>query len=632
MNSHALVKAKNKNSTAPSLVLTKKPPGTSFYRGSTNEARVVSDPGFEHNFGNVQVGSPCFKQTCPLNLSGPSYCPFAGACHTCPPTIQAKLKIGQPGDKYEQEADSVAEQVTSMPEPQVQRKGCLSCNCMDEEDQIQAKPIVGKITPLIQRQTETEEEEEDEVIQTKEVAGKAPEVTSHLQSSIHSMRGGGQPLPASTRAYFEPRFGYDLSQIRIHNNDQSDILNRSIKARAFTAGKDIFFRHGEYNTSGSGGKRLLSHELAHVMQQTGGGVGAHARTMWATDHSIAQKAGGVSQAVMTEKSPSLKLESTPIVLQRAPISEALRKRIKLCIDPFYYDKKGRYTWTLEPKPDCSDITIPADRERAWKCVNKFFWSPDGKKWDWFKPEPDCSDVRLPVPLHEARAESPEERSRREAAERRRKIVEANRARIVVIRDESPSDVEALARMFTDSKIVDDGTIPGRVNAILDATEHTFIPSVHTGIEFKQSGFRSEFHDPWESSINQVGHFLTAVRLAFNPDIASNPILLTILEAWGDSEIPLRLIIGHEKEPDPDIFSISVGYKAQYRSTTDADIRNFKTGNLKAIKVGTGKGNSMADLLLSHKGWILGRWIAKGHFKSTKEIADWIRRTIGTLKK
>jgi hypothetical protein len=80
--------------------------------------------------------------------------------------IQAKLTIGQPGDKYEQEADRVAEQVMRMPEPQVQRQPEEE----EEEELIQTKPLAEQVTPLVQRQIE-EEKEEEEILWTKEVPG-----------------------------------------------------------------------------------------------------------------------------------------------------------------------------------------------------------------------------------------------------------------------------------------------------------------------------------------------------------------------------------------------------------------------------------------------------------------------------
>jgi len=96
-------------------------------------------------------------------------------------TLQAKLKIGQPGDKYEQEADRVADAVMRMPEPEVQR------------------------------QVEPEEEEEEEMLQAKSREDATPEVSNDLESKINAIKGGGRPLAESERAYFEPRFSQDFS-------------------------------------------------------------------------------------------------------------------------------------------------------------------------------------------------------------------------------------------------------------------------------------------------------------------------------------------------------------------------------------------------------------------------------------
>nr|CAI64362.1 hypothetical protein [uncultured archaeon] len=78
--------------------------------------------------------------------------------------LQAKLSIGQPGDKYELEADQMADAVMRMPEPGVQRQVEPE---EEEEEMLQAKPLAEQITPLFQRQVEPEEEEEEEPIQAK---------------------------------------------------------------------------------------------------------------------------------------------------------------------------------------------------------------------------------------------------------------------------------------------------------------------------------------------------------------------------------------------------------------------------------------------------------------------------------
>jgi hypothetical protein len=79
----------------------------------------------------------------------------------------------------------------------------------------------------------------------------------------------GRPLDAATRAFFEPRFGYDFGHVRIHVDDQASQSARSINALAYTVGRDIVFRSGQFDPATSSGRRLLAHELSHVVQQTG---------------------------------------------------------------------------------------------------------------------------------------------------------------------------------------------------------------------------------------------------------------------------------------------------------------------------------------------------------------------------
>ena len=171
--------------------------------------------------------------------------------------IQAKLKVGQPGDKYEQEADRVADEVMRMPEPQVQ--------CQEEEEElIQTKLLAEQITPLVQRQVE---EEEEEFLQAKSRDGASPEVAHDLESEINAIRGGGRSLSGSERAYFEPRFGYDFSGVRVHTNDRARASARALNASAYTIGSNVVFGTGQYIPGTTQGRRLLAHELTHVVQQ-----------------------------------------------------------------------------------------------------------------------------------------------------------------------------------------------------------------------------------------------------------------------------------------------------------------------------------------------------------------------------
>ena len=205
--------------------------------------------------------------------------------------LQAKLRIGQPGDVYEQEADRVADAVMRMPDPGVQRQVEPE---EEEEETLQTKPLVNQITPLVQvqRQEEPEEEEEEivqpklevnseyliqrqkeeekeEPLQTKQREGTTSEITNNIESQIQAIRSGGQALDIGVRTLMEPSFRADFSGVRVHSNAQSDMLNHKLNACAFTTGQDIFFRQGAYNPNSQNGLFLLAHELTHVVQQNG---------------------------------------------------------------------------------------------------------------------------------------------------------------------------------------------------------------------------------------------------------------------------------------------------------------------------------------------------------------------------
>ena len=189
---------------------------------------------------------------------------------------QAKLKIGQPNDIYEQEADRVAEQIVSsswsvvnnqMEEGEIQRQTEEEERKREEEKLVQSK-LKTNVEHSIQRQVEEEDEKEEETLQLKKMQGDIPEVTPDLESRIRALRGGGQLLTKPIRAFFEPRFGYDFSQVRIHNDPEGAKLARVLNAEAFTYGRDIYFGEGRYNPGTLTGKRLLAHELTHVVQQS----------------------------------------------------------------------------------------------------------------------------------------------------------------------------------------------------------------------------------------------------------------------------------------------------------------------------------------------------------------------------
>ncbi|MDZ8069033.1 MAG: DUF4157 domain-containing protein [Nostoc sp. DedQUE08] len=204
---------------------------------------------------------------------------------------QAKLSISQPGDKYEQEADSVAQQVMQRMAQPVNRQSIQRETLPEDEEELQMKPLANSITPLVQREALPEDEEElqmksldnstlqreevpedEEELQMKPMVQRQSEAAMtgapDLEASINQARGGGQVMADNIRHPMEQAFGADFSRVKVHTDGLSDQLNRSIQARAFTTGQDVFFRSGEYNPGSRGGQELLAHELTHVVQQS----------------------------------------------------------------------------------------------------------------------------------------------------------------------------------------------------------------------------------------------------------------------------------------------------------------------------------------------------------------------------
>jgi peptidoglycan hydrolase-like protein with peptidoglycan-binding domain len=190
--------------------------------------------------------------------------------------IQTKLTIGQPGDKYEQEADSVADRVMAMPEPaQVQREELPE----EEEEELQMKPEdnVVQLEELPEAEEELqiesldnsiqrEELPEEEKLQMKQSTPSTQTATPDLESQLSSSKGGGSPLSDDVQSFMEPRFGSDFSRVRVHTGSDAVQMNQGVNAQAFAHGSDIYFGAGK----APGKDALTAHELTHVVQQGGG--------------------------------------------------------------------------------------------------------------------------------------------------------------------------------------------------------------------------------------------------------------------------------------------------------------------------------------------------------------------------
>ena len=125
-------------------------------------------------------------------------------------------------------------------------------------------------------------------------------VPDEVEASIQAARGGGQALDRAVRAQLEPALGADFGGVRVHADRRADGLSEALGARAFTTGKDIFFRQGEYNPGSGRGRELLAHELTHVVQQNGGAVQTKL-TVNAPGDQYEEEADRVARAVMQQE-------------------------------------------------------------------------------------------------------------------------------------------------------------------------------------------------------------------------------------------------------------------------------------------------------------------------------------------
>ncbi len=158
-------------------------------------------------------------------------------CQSSEGVMQCKLTVGDSNDPLELEADRVADQVLSMP----------------LNSSINSSPV------KVQRLTST----------STNHSGTVP------KSVENTLAMSGSPLSNDLQQNMGQRFGYDFSSVRIHNNESAARSARDVNANAYTVGTDIVFDRGQYMPQTTQGKRLLAHELTHVIQQDDSGVTNH---------------------------------------------------------------------------------------------------------------------------------------------------------------------------------------------------------------------------------------------------------------------------------------------------------------------------------------------------------------------
>ena len=281
----------------------------------------------------------------------------SGSSSRCP--IEPRLTVSPPSDAFEQEAERVADQVMSMPIPAPSAAGPVAggaqagpaihrlgnsirrapADTKDEKKKPDAAPQAGPEatqagprveeegrrqgqtparegqeqekgrrqgqTPARPRRGEKKNEDygADPVQRAAESPGSVPSVSPALEQTLDSRRGAGQPLPGDVRSFFEPRFGQDLSGVRLHTDPQAADAARDLKAQAFTRGQDVYFGPGQYQPQSDRGRHLLAHELTHTVQQSPGAAAAPAVAplgmQRAPDPSILHRQGDPAPAPTT---------------------------------------------------------------------------------------------------------------------------------------------------------------------------------------------------------------------------------------------------------------------------------------------------------------------------------------------
>jgi len=176
------------------------------------------------------------------------------AVNTAAAFVQPKLSVGQPDDKYEKEADAVADKVMRMPEQNFMQRKCAHCE-EEEKKQVQRKPFSQNITTNIQANGET-----------------GTSVSNSVANKVNSSKGSGNNMDGNTQSFMQNNLGTDFSKIKIHTDTEAIQMNQELNAKAFTVGNDIYFNEGQYQPASDSGKHLLAHELVHTIQQGGSNV------------------------------------------------------------------------------------------------------------------------------------------------------------------------------------------------------------------------------------------------------------------------------------------------------------------------------------------------------------------------
>jgi len=216
--------------------------------------------------------------------------------------IQTKLKISQPGDRYEKEADRVADQILQMPvsdsdlnssykESHLHQK-CSNCQMKESDGEEKDKLKISR---------------KSQSLSSPDLSGL--EASSGVVNEINNKQNsGGKPLDSSTKSFMEQRFGYDFSNVKIHDDSKSKDLASVVNARAFALENNIFLGYGESVSD----KKLIAHELTHLIQQNNASL-----------NDNPPQVDSSTQIITNTKQPKIKLIHGNRIIQRSESDRAL---------------------------------------------------------------------------------------------------------------------------------------------------------------------------------------------------------------------------------------------------------------------------------------------------------------------
>lgn len=311
--------------------------------------------------------------------------------------LQAKLRVNTPGDRHEREADAIADRVMRESAPSWGEGGTPGGDGRGPSAE-RGVTHAADVPSDLQRACAACDSEHE----VQRVAAGPSDTLPEAEARVAAVQGGHPPT-REERAFFEPRFGFDFSGVRIHTGPTADAAARSVGALAYTRGRDIVFREGSYAPGTDPGRRLLAHELAHVVQQGAAGpvagpppslpVGGSVRRAVEEDArepgDVAQQsasAGAGLSAVEPMIQRACPSTTCPVIAVPWPAYHPLSEQAEKCIQDLYGESHSGNL--ISYNKGWTSLTATGVGGPALKCIQqKWFTGPSGM----YAGEPDIWD-------------------------------------------------------------------------------------------------------------------------------------------------------------------------------------------------------------------------------------------------